>query len=154
MSAELIDKYASGPSLLREAIKGMTPEQLDAAPIEGKWSTRQVVCHLVDFEPILTERILRILSEDNPPIRGASPDAFAASLFYDKRDLETELVYLEAGRKWVTQILRNLSPEQFQRVGTHNERGEMTLEKLLTMYANHIPNHIKFIEEKRSALGV
>jgi len=48
----LIDDYASGPQKLRDAIAGMMPKQFDAAPVPGKWSTRQVVCHLADFEPV------------------------------------------------------------------------------------------------------
>ena len=49
---DLIDRYLSGPELLQRAVQGMSEEQLDAKPIAGKWSTRQVVCHLADFEPI------------------------------------------------------------------------------------------------------
>lgn len=40
--AKLIADYTAGPQKLRVAIAGMTPEQIDAAPIAEKWSTRQV----------------------------------------------------------------------------------------------------------------
>jgi hypothetical protein len=42
----------------------------------------------------------------------------------------------------------------FQRVGSHKERGPITLEKWLTIATNHIPHHVNFILEKRRALGV
>jgi hypothetical protein len=38
-------------------------------------------------------------------------------------------------------------------VGVHTERGELTLEKLLTVANYHIPHHLPFIAEKRKALG-
>jgi hypothetical protein len=41
--SELIDEYAAGPQKLRDAITGMTAEQIDAAPVPGKWSTRQII---------------------------------------------------------------------------------------------------------------
>jgi len=44
---QLIDEYAAGPQKLRDSIAGMTPEQIDAAPVPGKWSTRalpKLVC--------------------------------------------------------------------------------------------------------------
>jgi hypothetical protein len=44
--ATLIDAYLAGPQALRPAISGMTGDQLDAAVIPGKWSTRQVICHI------------------------------------------------------------------------------------------------------------
>lgn len=46
--SQLIDDYLSGPQKLRAAIAGMTEDQLDATPVPGKWSTRQIVCHIVD----------------------------------------------------------------------------------------------------------
>ena len=50
---QLIDDYLSGPQKLHDAIAGLTPDQIDAAPASGKWSTRQVVCHLADFRACL-----------------------------------------------------------------------------------------------------
>ncbi len=41
--AQLIDDYVAGPRRLREAVAGMTEEQIDSAPVPGKWSTRQVI---------------------------------------------------------------------------------------------------------------
>ena len=41
-----------------------------------------------------------------------------------------------------------------QKTGLHSERGPLTLEKMLTMATNHIPHHVKFILEKRQALGL
>ena len=67
MSIErLIDDYAAGPERLRQAITGMSNEQLDAKPIPGTWSTRQVVCHVADFEPIYADRMKRVIAEDEP----------------------------------------------------------------------------------------
>ena len=40
--ADLISGYCAGPQMLRAAVAGMTAEQLDARPIPGKWSTKQV----------------------------------------------------------------------------------------------------------------
>ena len=49
---QLIDDYLAGPQKLRAAVAGMTAEQLDARPIPGKWSSKQVICHIADFEPV------------------------------------------------------------------------------------------------------
>ena len=43
---QLIDDYLAGPQKLRAAVAGMTAEQLDARPIPGKWSSKQVICHI------------------------------------------------------------------------------------------------------------
>ena len=149
----LIDEYLAGPGRLREAVAGMNQEQLRAAPVPGKWSTQQVICHIADFEPVYADRMKRVLAEDNPPLRGGNPDLFAARLAYDERDVEEELALIDVVRRQMARILRTLSPEDFQRSGVHSEDGPLTLETLLRRITEHVPHHVRFIEEKRRALG-
>ncbi len=151
---QMIEAYLAGPPLLRKAVAGMTREQLLARPIPGKWSTLEVVCHLADFDPILADRMKRILALDNPPLVGADENRFAAALAYHDRDLEEELAILEHTRSQMARILRKAPPEALQRSGTHNERGPLTLERMLTLATNHLPHHAQFIAEKRKALGL
>jgi hypothetical protein len=152
--ATQINDFLAGPSLLRKAVSGMSREQLLARPVAGKWSTLEVVCHLADFDPILTDRMKRIIAEDKPPLLGADEKRFAAALAYHERDLEEELTIIERTRSQMARILRTLPAEAFQRVGMHNERGPLSLERMLTIMTNHIPHHVKFIVEKRQALGL
>lgn len=148
---QLIDEYANGPQRLREAIAGMTPEQIDAAPVPGKWSTRQVICHLADFEPVYADRMKRAIAENEPTIFGGDPDAFAARLAYEQRDIEEELLMIESIRKHVGRILRTLPSNASQRQVNHSEDGPITLRTLLERITNHIPHHAQFIGEKRRA---
>lgn len=150
--ARLIDDYLAGPQQLRAAVAGMTPDQLNARPIPGKWSTRQVICHLADFECVYADRLKRVLAEEQPTIFGGDPDLFAARLAYDHRDIRVELDLVEITRRHVAAILQTRAPADFQRIGHHREIGPITLEKLLSNIANHIPHHMRFIQQKRAAL--
>lgn len=152
--SKLIDDYAHGPKLLRDAVAGMTPEQLRARPVAGKWSTLEVVAHIADFEPVYADRMKRIIAENEPTMFGGDPDLFAARLAYHERDLETELAMVEAVRRHAATILRTLRAEDFQRVGRHSTDGPLSLETILGRIARHIPHHLPFIREKRAALGV
>jgi hypothetical protein len=149
---QLIDEYLAGPKTLRAAVAGMTRAQLTARPIPGKMSTLEVVCHLADFDPILADRMKRVIAEDNPTLVGADENRFLAALAYHDRDLEEELTIIERTRGQMARILRKLPAEALERIGTHNERGPRTLEQLLTGATGHIVHHVKFIDEKRRAL--
>jgi uncharacterized damage-inducible protein DinB len=151
--AQLIAEYLAGPQKLRIDLTGMTAEQIDATPIPGKWSTKQVICHIADFEPVYADRIKRVIAENEPMMMSGDPDLFAARLAYAQRDVEVELDLIEATRKHMGPILRSLVPSDFQRQGNHSEDGLITLEILLTRITNHVPHHLKFIEEKRAALA-
>lgn len=149
----LINEYAAGPELLRKAVAGMSNAQLDAAPIAGKWTTRQVICHIADTEPLYGERMKRVIAENDPTFFAVDPDTFAARLAYGLRSVEEELQVVDATRRQMTRILRSLTPADFQRIGKHSEDGPMTLLTLLERITRHLPHHVKFIEEKRQHLG-
>jgi uncharacterized damage-inducible protein DinB len=150
--ATLIDEYLAGPQKLRDAIAGMTDEEIDAVPVPGKWSTRQVICHIADFEPVYADRMKHVIAEDQPPFAGGFHQQFAEHLAYDKRDIEEELRLIVVVRSQMARILRTLPAEAFDRTGIHSVDGPMTLKSLLERITNHIPHHVSFIEEKRAAL--
>jgi len=150
----LLEQYIAGPDVLRRSVKGMTRDQLTARPIPGKWSTLEVVAHLADFEPILAERMMRVLSHERPLLLVADENLFAAALNYTGRDVEEELSVIEVTRKKMARILRTVRPEAANRMGVHSFKGLVSLEAVLTSAVNHIPHHVGFIEEKRKALEV
>ena len=150
---ELIEEYAAGPQQLRAAVADMSQEQLRARPVPGRWSTLEVVCHIADFEPVYADRMKRVIAENEPTMLGGDPDVFAARLAYDRRKLDEELNLIEAVRRHVTTILRTLSAGDFERTGRHSSDGPLTLAELLQRIANHIPHHVTFIQEKKSALA-
>lgn len=150
--SELMNEYVAGPQQLRDAIAGMTAEQIDAAPVPGKWSTRQVICHLSDFEPVYADRMKHVIAEDQPPFAGGFHQQFADHLAYDQRDIEEDIQLMELTRNQMARILRSLPAEAFERTGIHSVDGSMTLAQLLQRITNHIPHHVQFIEEKKRAL--
>ncbi len=150
----LIDQYRSGPAQLRQAVAGMTREQLTARPVAGKWSTVEVVCHIADFEPVYADRMKRVVAEESPLLLSGDPDKFQARLAYDSRDVAEELTLIETVRSQMARILRTLSETDFARTGKHSTDGPLSLAVLLERITGHIPHHVLFIEEKRRALGL
>ena len=151
---QMIDDYLAGIGVLRQAVAGMNREQLLARPVPGKWSTLEVVCHLSDFEPILADRIKRVLALENPMLMGADENCFAKALAYQDRDLDEELAIVEQTRRQLARILRKQSNDVLARVGTHSERGPRTLEQLLQGAVGHVAHHVQFVHDKRKALGL
>ena len=149
---ELLQQYQKGADLLKTVISGVREDQFDQTPVPGKWSIRQVVCHIADFEPVYADRMKRVLVEDNPTLFGGDPDVFAAGLHYEKRRVPDELELISAVRRQMAVILRNTAVEDFQRTGVHSEAGPLTLETLLERITRHIPHHVTFIEAKIAAM--
>jgi hypothetical protein len=151
---EAADSYLAGPAALRAAVAGMSRDQLIARPVPGKWSTLEVVCHLADFEPILADRMKRVIAFDRPQLLAADENGFAKTLAYHDREIDDELAIIETTRRQMARILRTLPDSAGDRVGIHSERGPKTLVELLTGTTGHIAHHLPFITAKRQALGL
>jgi hypothetical protein len=156
-SEALMEAYRVGIDVLRRAVAGMTPGQLVARPVPGRWSTLEVVCHLADFEPIYADRMKRVIATDRPLMLSAGHEAFARSLAYHERDIDEELALIDVTRKQMARILRGLPEALWERVGIYRHEGqeeERSLRRLLETITGHIPHHAAFIAEKRRALGI
>jgi uncharacterized damage-inducible protein DinB len=151
--AQLADTFLAGVQTLRQAVKGMNQEQLVARPVAGKWSTLEVVCHLVDSDQAWIHRMKRIVAEDRPLLIGYDETRFSKSLNYHGRDIEEELALFELSRRNMARVLRQLPDEALARTGIHSESGLLTLQKAIELEIEHVPHHVRFIEEKRRAFG-
>jgi hypothetical protein len=150
----LIELYAGGAELLRVAIPIRSPVDWDARPIEGRWSVREVVCHLADSEIVYADRMKRVIAEERPTFFEADPNLFRPALFCSERPLVGELDVVTAVRAHMLPILRSCAPDDFQRTGVHSLDGTLTLQRLLERITAHIPHHVAFIDAKLRALGV
>jgi uncharacterized damage-inducible protein DinB len=152
--AACIDEIAATPRAMRDAVAGLTPQQLDTPYREGGWTLRQVVHHVPDSHLNSYCRFKLALTEETPTIRPYDEAAWAA--LSDSRDTppETSLVLLEALHdRWV-RLLRAMSGDEFQRTLKHPEHGGvMTLDAMLALYAWHGRHHTAHITSTRARNG-
>jgi DinB superfamily len=153
-SFEAVDAYLAGPKELSAAVAGMSREQLLARPIPGKWSTLEVVCHLVDADANIAYRIKRVLAEDQPTFERLAPDRMLAALAYHDRDVAEELAIFDLTRRQIARILRASSPEAWERTGIVTDRGARTIAQMVNGAIDHLKHHLRFVVEKRHALGL
>lgn len=153
MDRTLIEKYAAGATVPAGVIGGLTPQELHAFPVPNTWSIQQVILHLMDSDLIGSDRMKRVAAEENPSLLAYDETAFAKRLFYESLDAATACEIFRLNRLMTAAILRKLPDEAFARAGMHSERGRETLADLVEGYADHLDHHMKFVREKRKALG-
>ena len=151
---QLIDTYLAGVPTLRQAVAGLTRQQLLARPVPGKWSTLEVVCHLADFDPILADRMKRVIAEDRPTLQAFDENAWIDRLDAQAMPVEEAVNLFVANRHWMTRILKACPEADFARVGVHTEAGPQTLAQVVVTITNHVDHHLKFLYAKRGHLGV
>ena len=150
----LIDRYASGGAILAYAVSGLTTAQETARPGPGAWSVVELTAHLLDADLVHSDRMKRVIAEDDPIFQAFDENAWAAKLGYQGTTTAEAVNLLSANREWMTRILRNVVDADFARAGQHTERGRLTLAELLALATNHLDHHLRFLYAKRANLGV
>jgi uncharacterized damage-inducible protein DinB len=149
--AELIAEIARAPTALRQAVAGLSEEQLDT--LYKNWTLRQIVNHLADSHVNSYVRFKWALTEDCPSIKAYDEGRWAALEDSRTGDIRTPLALLEGlHARWV-HLLRSMTNEQFGRSFLHPETGQtVSLSAALSYYAWHGRHHtaqIRWLREQR-----
>lgn len=140
------------PGIIRSAVKGLNDDQLDTPYRDGGWTVRQVVHHLADSHANAYLRFKWLVTEDHPTIKTYDQDAWAV-LPDSRLPLESSLRLLDGLHERWAGFLESLPDEAWSRTGTHPERGEVTLDDLLEIYADHGAHHAGQVTDLRARRG-
>ena len=135
---------ASTPQELRRLADRIGPRRIAAAPAPGKWSARDILCHLADCEIVFAFRLRQALAEDHHVIQPFDQERWART--YTDADPEAALATFAAIRSWNIALLQPLTRSQLARRVTHPERGEMSFETIVETMGGHDLNHLKQLE--------
>jgi uncharacterized damage-inducible protein DinB len=118
--------------------------RMTAPPAPGKWSARDILCHLADCEIVFAFRLRQALAEDHHVIQPFDQNRWAET--YASRDAGAALATFEAVRNWNVALLKTIRSDQLDKKVTHPERGEMTVQTIVETMGGHDVNHIKQLE--------
>jgi uncharacterized damage-inducible protein DinB len=149
---EMIAQIEETPAKLREAVKGLSAEQVETPYRDGGWTVRQLVHHLADSHLNAYTRFKLALTEDEPTIKTYEQERWAETVDARTAPVEVSLALIEGlHHRWVM-FLKGMSPADFARKFNHPEWGPLTVEKLLGMYAWHGRHHVAHITGLRERM--
>ncbi|HXQ96795.1 MAG TPA: DinB family protein [Candidatus Limnocylindrales bacterium] len=125
--------------------------RLGQPPAPGKWSTREIICHLADCEIVFAYRLRQALAEDHHTIQPFDQDTWAKS--YAAYDGQAALAVFSSVRQWNIAFIKAIPPESLKKKVTHPERGEMTIQTVIETMAGHDLNHLVQIETMAKKLA-
>ena len=144
-----IKHIADTPRALRAAVAGLDDRQLDTPYRPDGWTVRQVVHHVPDSHMNAYVRFKLALTEENPTIKPYDEAAWARVADTARTPVDVSLTLLDAlHKRWVV-LLESLADDDFTRKLVHPERGPITLDWLLQLYAWHGRHHTAHVTELR-----
>jgi hypothetical protein len=147
----LIQQYADGPARLRAALAKVPEAARKWRPAPGEWSAHEVVCHCADSETNSYARIRFLVAEKDPVIQGYDQENWARTFDYHALPLEPALATVESVRASTGALIRTLSEADWAKRGRHTESGAYGAEEWLKIYADHLENHARQIENNLAA---
>jgi hypothetical protein len=138
------ETIAATPGRLTQLIAHVDPARLTEPPAPGKWSIRDILCHLADCEIAFAFRLRQALAEPNHTIQPFDQDHWAAP--YAALDPTSALNTFTALRAWNCQLIATVSADGFNKPVTHPERGPMIFRTLVETMGGHDLNHLAQLE--------
>jgi uncharacterized damage-inducible protein DinB len=147
--AKHIETIATTPKNLSAAVRALSEKQHDTPYRPEGWTVRQVVHHVADSHMNAYIRVKLAITEDQPPVKAYDENAWA-KLADNDMPVDVSLKLLEAlHERWV-RVLKAMTPEDFTRTVVHTERGPISVDFLLALYAWHGPHHIGHVKSVSS----
>jgi len=153
LRASFVRDIAAAPAALEAAVEGLTTEQRLTSYRDGGWTVAQVVHHVADSHMHAYARLKFAVTEDVPTIKAYDEGMWATLPDASEADVEPSLRIIESLHvRWAT-FLRHLAQKDFERGLMHPERGPMTVDRMVALYAWHGRHHAAHITELRKKMG-
>lgn len=118
--------------------------KITVSPAPGKWSPRDIFCHLADCEIAFGFRLRQTLAEDHHVMQPFDQERWAA--VYSTVDANEALGAFSILRRWNLILIGSMLPAHGGKAVTHPERGTMTFSTIVETMGGHDLNHLGQLE--------
>ncbi len=123
-----------------------------AESIDGGWSAREILEHLLETELIFSTRMRVAIASPGTGIVPFDQDLYSERIPNGQVPDDLLLDALAALRGVNLAVLRTLPDETWEQTVQHPEAGTQTLERIVSVFGNHVSEHLADI--KKAGLGV
>lgn len=146
---KIIQLYHNAPRALSEALSGLSEKELDLSRVEGKWTIREIVHHIVecDLNYFQINRYALANTGEKYFFNEFDAHVWNKTMNHSQRNINTELQLLSTIRGYIS-YLCEITPDSLDRVLVH-ENGRATVRDALNHDNHHAYHHINQILETR-----
>jgi len=139
----LLPSLEFGPVVFRRLLAQLAPSQLDEALVAGRFTPREVMAHLADWEPIMRGRIATACASPGATLVVYDEEEMALQNGYATSDPEEQCAIFARERAITAQFAREIAAEDWQKEVLHPERGTLSVADLANLLLGHDLYHIE-----------
>lgn len=114
----------------------------------GKWTTKDLLQHLIDTERVFTYRMTAFSRNDPQRMLAFDEDSYASNADANRRTIEDLLEELVLVRKNYIALYKSFSPEMLLKSGQGYDGTEYSVLAIAYMIPGHQRWHLKIVEER------
>ena len=133
-------------------LTGMADADLARRPAADAWSVTEILCHLRDVEEFYCQRVLVILAHRDPALTVFDPERWVTDRQYARCEGRPALAAFTRNRRETLTVLDALTDDEWERGGSHAQRGWMTIRRVVHGWAKHDGEHIEQIRRALAGL--
>ena len=138
---------AGTPIVIDRLLSEAATQDYDRRPDPERFTIREVMGHLADWEGVWLERARRMATEDNPHLQGYDEGQWAIDHDYAHMEVSEQIERFRAGREQLNRFLNSLKPDDWQRPCRHDEWGPSNIEAMAVLVLGHDGYHTRQIAE-------
>lgn len=124
------------------------PEEMGEYRYEkGKWSIKELICHVMDAERIFAYRALRFARKDSTELPGFEENDYAPQANAHARTLKQLVVEVENLRRSTLDLFASFTPEMLQRKGSAN-KNVVSVVNIGYIISGHETHHRNVLNER------
>jgi hypothetical protein len=143
--------YGQAYEWLSAALKQFPSEMWQYKPGPERWSIHEIMVHLADSEANSYIRCRRFIAEPGAAVMAYDENRWADLLNYHGQDPEEALELFGLLRRMSHRLIKELPDAAWSNTVDHPENGIMTMDDWLSIYANHVPDHIRQMRATHAA---
>ncbi|QYK58448.1 MAG: DinB family protein [Fimbriimonadaceae bacterium] len=147
MNPYLIQVLGAGPRLMGSLCRRLPREAWDAPTHPGRFTPREVLAHLADWEPILFDRMKTAVASPGARVTAYDEGERAIEQGYKDWPADASLVSWAETRSETVAWLERLGPEQWKLSVEHPEKGAMSVYDMANMFMGHDLYHLDQIRD-------
>ena len=113
----------------------------------GKWSIKELLCHMIDFERIFAYRALRFARNDKTPLPGFEENDYAPEANAHGRSIREIADQMERLRRTTIDLFESFTPDMLSRKGLASN-SELSVVNLGFIIPGHETHHRKVLQER------
>ena len=144
---DMLDGLEQSGKQMISIINNISEEMGEYRYEKGKWSIKELICHVMDAERIFAYRALRFARKDSTELPGFEENDYAPQANAHARTLKQLVVEVENLRRSTLDLFASFTPEMLQRKGSAN-KNVVSVVNIGYIISGHESHHRNVLNER------